>query len=285
MWTCSGCGEACEEQFDSCWKCESSRGIVTTLEEPLEEAEPAAAPPPLPKLPPAVPCARCGSERVIPRVWLRGMDVPISRRRHDPGLKDAALGQVHARLCVECGDLELSVDNLEGLWEAWLQSHVPSVPLAPTAQHLRPAFGLPASVEAEAEWKEQTPNPLGARVIVEPGGARGSFDAWLPLSGIVRSEVPDADEGAGWLLVELDQPFAATLKVGVSLRYQRLEVGKLLVQADLGAGRNPRAWKQIGATVIPLESGRPLAVASVKLEDYPHFFRATCSAAPRVGRS
>lgn len=285
MWTCIGCGESCEEQFDSCWKCETSRGRLSTLEHPPEEEEAPATPPPLPELPPAVPCARCGSERVIPQAWLRGLDVLVSRRRADPGLQNSAIGQVHAQLCVECGSLDLTVDNREALWEAWLQAHTPLMPLPSGPQRQPPAFGLPPGVQTEEEWKEQTPNPIGARIIVEPTSARGSFDAWLPLAGIVRQELADATDGAGWLRVELDQPFAATLQVGVSFRYQRLEVGELLVQAALGAGRNPRVWRRADATVIPLETGRRPAAGAVAAREYPHPFKALLSAAARAGQS
>lgn len=215
-------------------------------ERPRARVAAEASPPPLPELPPTEPCEACGSERVISGLPVRGLTEP-------------------ARLCAACGRLQASADQLLKLWEDWVRGHTPS--LIPDA--LQP-------VTLAEEWREEVRPARGARVRVEAGG--GSFDAWLPLSGVAGDEFADAAGGAGWLLLELDEPFAPTLRTGVSQRYLRLQVSALLVQAELGASRDPRAWKRVKATLIPLDAERRPSGPSVAAADHPHAFRALCSA-------
>jgi len=228
--------------------CEEQFDLCWKCERPRARVTAELAPPPLPQLPPTAPCEACGSERVISGLPVRGLEDP-------------------ARLCAACGRLELSASQLLQLWENWVLAHTPS---------LEPERAPPIALAEE--WRETVLPARGARVVVEAGG--GDFDAWLPLSGQATEEYEDAAGGAGWLLLELDEPISPTLRTGVSQRYLRLQVAALLVQADLGAGRDPRAWKRVKATLIPLEAARRPSGPVIAAADHPHAFRALCSAAP-----
>ena len=37
MWTCAKCGEKIEDQFDSCWRCSTSKGVTAATETPVVE--------------------------------------------------------------------------------------------------------------------------------------------------------------------------------------------------------------------------------------------------------
>ena len=102
---------------------------------PEEESEPARAAPPAgtPKAVPSGPlrCARCHSERVVPRatVWDRdsqgggGTLLAYVYAKPDALLfRGTVYAHLYARICADCGHAELFADGAEELYAAYRQS-------------------------------------------------------------------------------------------------------------------------------------------------------------------
>lgn len=75
-------------------------------------------------------CPRCGSENVMPNLRIRDCydtiesgDIEVEVQRTPDALifKGAHREALRATVCGECGNVELTVDNPEGLWETYSQ--------------------------------------------------------------------------------------------------------------------------------------------------------------------
>jgi hypothetical protein len=131
-WQCVTCGEKIERNFDVCWNCGTARDgtedpefvkllDVTGAEPDLHDLAEAGEP--------AAPCAKCGSERIIPHVPLVGNFEHSTRLKAvvigNPDaliLRDPLFGEVYANICGQCGHMELRVENSEELYEHYLKA-------------------------------------------------------------------------------------------------------------------------------------------------------------------
>jgi predicted amidophosphoribosyltransferase len=92
-WVCPACGEHCEEQFDTCWKCQARREGPS---KPVPAAEPPPPSPPVPR------CAQCG-------VDLEREGIGLLPRPREPFKTDLA---VDVYSCPRCGRVELYRDGV-----------------------------------------------------------------------------------------------------------------------------------------------------------------------------
>ena len=72
-------------------------------------------------------CARCGSTKIIPKVpvldsygetgaWSQGATIEVAGAPQNFFFKDKASGGVHARICGDCGYMELFASNYRALY-------------------------------------------------------------------------------------------------------------------------------------------------------------------------
>ena len=77
---------------------------------------------------PAMKCGRCGSEKVMPNLRIRDrytaedLEVEVERNPNAMIFKKAHKEALRATVCGECGNVGLSVENPEALWEAHTQT-------------------------------------------------------------------------------------------------------------------------------------------------------------------
>jgi hypothetical protein len=130
------CGEIVPSNFDSCWSCGSGHdGIleVQVTEAPAEIHDLGSSPLSSDQSESNVdglPCAVCGSLKILPnvRVCDQGEHSSGSLRLvvyGDPNaliFKDRRYGEITARVCGECGHVELRVPNAANLYRHYLES-------------------------------------------------------------------------------------------------------------------------------------------------------------------
>lgn len=74
---------------------------------------------------PAMKCGRCGSEKVMPNLRIRDrytaedLEVEVESNPNAMIFKKAHKEALRATVCGECGNVGLSVENPEALWEAY----------------------------------------------------------------------------------------------------------------------------------------------------------------------
>jgi len=125
MWTCLKCRTSHEDQFDSCWNCGANRDGTAVPETEWVPQQAASAP----QAADPAPCAKCGSEKVIPDVRLisnrddfwNELRLRVDRNPGALFLRDSFFSGVTARVCGNCGHTELAALDPEGLWDAYQQ--------------------------------------------------------------------------------------------------------------------------------------------------------------------
>lgn len=74
---------------------------------------------------PAMKCGRCGSEKVMPNLRIRDrytaedLEVEVESNPNAMIFKKAHKEALRATVCGKCGNVGLSVENPEALWEAY----------------------------------------------------------------------------------------------------------------------------------------------------------------------
>lgn len=76
-------------------------------------------------------CLRCGSDKIMPNLRIRDryelhqgedLEVVIARNPEAIVFKGLQREALRATVCGECGDVRLTVDNPNGLWQTYVQS-------------------------------------------------------------------------------------------------------------------------------------------------------------------
>ena len=142
-WSCPGCGEQIERQFDACWKCGTNREGSSLPDFTLEsdDDEPAARdefevpaeaslPADLPghadqqSIPRSRDCLRCGSDKIITGVNVvsfasgelaAGRLELMALEDHERMLFMGRQARLTADVCGNCGHVELRAENVRGL--------------------------------------------------------------------------------------------------------------------------------------------------------------------------
>ncbi len=131
-WICTKCGEAHPAQAAVCWRCGTDVSGVAdpgfVPEEPGEPPEPEAAPrtaepPPLD----LSPCRRCGSKRILPDVVVcdrvdagfKELSAVVYRNPDALIFKGALYGKLRARICGDCGYVELHILNPNEFYQSY----------------------------------------------------------------------------------------------------------------------------------------------------------------------
>ncbi len=76
----------------------------------------------------AMKCGRCGSEKVMPNLRIRDrytaedLEVEVEANPDAMIFKKAHKEPLRATVCGECGNVGLSVENPEALWETYTQA-------------------------------------------------------------------------------------------------------------------------------------------------------------------
>jgi len=131
MWECGKCSENVEDNFDRCWNCGTSKDGVEDpdFQRAAEGTEGNAADEP--ETPSeTLTCAKCNSEKIVPRVRIMdrghygsdtGKDLTVVFYE-DPDafiFKGAHTGSLFARVCGECGYTEMFLTNPEDLYSVY----------------------------------------------------------------------------------------------------------------------------------------------------------------------
>lgn len=75
-------------------------------------------------------CSRCGSEKIMTNLRIRdryeagvGQDLEVEVQRNPNALifKEAQREALRATVCGECGNVDLSVNNPQALWQAYTE--------------------------------------------------------------------------------------------------------------------------------------------------------------------
>ena len=132
-WLCVTCGERSEHNFDFCWNCGTDKD--GTEDPDFLKLKDVTGSRPIGQSPsesnrPSGPCAKCGSERVIPSVGIvdqgqysdGGLKAEIIGNPCALFFRNQMFGKIRADICGQCGHLELRVENPEDLYEHYLES-------------------------------------------------------------------------------------------------------------------------------------------------------------------
>jgi hypothetical protein len=152
MWACPNCHEQHEDHFDTCWNCGAARdgsldpnsdhGAATAEERKAAWLKAAGLPEHTKPAEQEVPhsrgktvtstrCAKCGSDCVVPRatIWDQGGEGtggPLQAYVYsNPGaliFKGATYATLFARICGQCGHVELFAKGAGKLYESYRQS-------------------------------------------------------------------------------------------------------------------------------------------------------------------
>lgn len=114
MWKCANCNEESEDNFDSCWNCQTKQGQLITKDS--QSMTPV--------------CPKCQSSRIIPDVRILDhnysvtgdLSVEIYESPNALLFKGAHQGKLQAKVCGWCGYTELYVENPGALYNIYQQS-------------------------------------------------------------------------------------------------------------------------------------------------------------------
>jgi hypothetical protein len=127
-WSCPACKRRVPDNFDKCWYCGTNRDGTPDpdfLREPVDGASeeeqeigPARNASPRPELH----CAKCGSSKIIPKASVVDghrfdQRIVVDGDPHIMIIKNRLYGTLSARVCGQCGHVELFVANPEELYE------------------------------------------------------------------------------------------------------------------------------------------------------------------------
>ena len=115
MWTCNRCGEAIEDEFDSCWKCAEPSPLGPSDTCPKYSAK----------------CLACGSEKLIKGIKtvdkvLTGsttLSIQYSPEGNGTSLLPRIINSpVVAQVCGDCGFISYYATNYKAIYAAFLET-------------------------------------------------------------------------------------------------------------------------------------------------------------------
>jgi Zn finger protein HypA/HybF involved in hydrogenase expression len=133
QWTCSGCGALVSWNFELCPSCGTNRektpDPVVILETPvlLEPESGSQRTARTSEQRPKLTCTKCGSQRIIPRASVKleiNRDAYVVVHGNPDALvfKEPVTRDLVARICGECGHIDLRVDSPDELYQTYRRS-------------------------------------------------------------------------------------------------------------------------------------------------------------------
>lgn len=125
MWKCAGCHEEVEDTFNVCWNCGTSHDGVADPDFRSQAPEPTHQ---LTAPPAKLECSRCRSGKIIPAAEIMdsnqqygssGVKIKVDRTPEALIFRGAQLVDLRAKVCGECGHVELFVNQPDILWSAY----------------------------------------------------------------------------------------------------------------------------------------------------------------------
>lgn len=127
MWKCTGCHEKIEDSFEICWNCGTTYQGTADPTSQSELDTPSTHSDPDELTQDVLECPKCRSNKIIPSAEIMdsyreyGSSKIRIKVERDPGaliFRGAELVDLRARVCGECGHVELFVNQPYTLWKA-----------------------------------------------------------------------------------------------------------------------------------------------------------------------